>query len=1243
MLSHSDRVALVDETTDQVHVCPDCGSQMVLRNGRKGPFFSCPNWAKNKSKGKCLTTADAAQASSDEDEYAIASKKGDYQTRVDWLDGTLRRIGWKSRYVGIGASLRSMKFPVPPVFDSCWMAYSDLPSYEPADADTRRVIGMFLKLLTRGDRPPIHPNAEFALLKILGHEKQMVNSRLPGDIAPKVRRKISHTASDLIPPISQAYGIDEFGDSPEEKLFISWMREALPEVLRWVIPQPSFDQLIKSRGIKTESCRRCDFLISPPGCNPFIVEIDGLQHADQSLLDEERDALLSSAGFETIRISTGEMRNLDGKGIKRIKDLVSDLEDPSETHFEAIWSPIQTHRLVLALAEGCARGFLAGRRWVVRVEDVTGHASQLLGPYLNVLEALDRLWGQCGAAPEVVTIDNCGEWLTYTKDELGNYVVSSGERIDIDLTVKLEPGLTSIYELPPFSDEPLIVVRSAATPVPIANPPVGTTQRVPIKTSSVEARQSLVTILQAIFAKRDFLPGQYEALSEILEGRDCTVLLPTGAGKSIIYQLAGLCLPGRTLVIDPLTALIEDQQTGLKLHGIDRVIGLSSQTTRLGIGHQLLDEVANADAYFVFVAPERLKIQGFRSALREMTSLSPVNLVVVDEAHCVSEWGHDFRTAYLGLGDVVRETCKDSAGVPPPLLALTGTASRAVLKDVLFQLGMVERTANSIVRPKSFDRKELKFQIRLTDPQTSNAELKGVLKSLPVLFGESPQDFFEPNGEDTYSGLIFCPTGNGYHGVVSTSDDVKSLIPAHRIYAGKKPKALGKIDWDNTKRKNAEQFKDNEVTALVTTIAFGMGIDKPNIRWVIHYGLPKSIESYYQEVGRAGRDRREAQCVLILTEFDQTRNQTLLSDVSELESARQTNDGVSRAAKDDVVQSMWFHLQNFQGLDQEHLVLNSVAQILNPREIMKRVSVPFAQDKDARERALHRLILLGVVADYTTEYGSKEFSVTVSGITEEDVVRSLLSFVERTQPGRAEALSQLINHKHQSISEAIDTCGSALMQFVYDTIERSRRRSLREMWLAAKESAVKGPGADSELRARILEYLAEGDLMPGIEALVDLPEFDFERWARLFDTMISTNDAREWRAATARLLASYPAHPGLLAGRGLAELIDIDGNLQEYEFNLLQSVEEATKNYGVSSPQLVMFGEWLLGLVEKRKPAALGATCLMLDYLGVQSDAMRRLANSERVEEDFALALLRISQELESANKVLAKTLNGLN
>jgi ATP-dependent DNA helicase RecQ len=232
---------------------------------------------------------------------------------------------------------------------------------------------------------------------------------------------------------------------------------------------------------------------------------------------------------------------------------------------------------------------------------------------------------------------------------------------------------------------------------------------------------ALRTILKFVFAKDDFRSGQLEALKEILAGRDCAVLLPTGAGKSIIYQLAGLCLPGRTIVIDPINALIEDQVEGLNRHGIDRVVSITVADTKAGRRDQLLAAVANADAHFVLVSPERLKSQAFRSALRQMASLTPVNLAVIDEAHCVSEWGHDFRTSYLGIGDTIRENTKDSQGTPPPILALTGTASRSVLRDVLFQLDIKQRTANTVIRPRTFDRPELRYRIVNSSPEYSEA------------------------------------------------------------------------------------------------------------------------------------------------------------------------------------------------------------------------------------------------------------------------------------------------------------------------------------------------------------------------------------------------------------------------------------------------------------------------------------------------------------------------------------------
>lgn len=1234
----------MNEAGEVKHKCPDCGSDLILKQGRRGPFYSCPNWSKNKSKGMCEFTVDGSPSDAEPgiaNEVASAKELGSY-ARVDWSDGTIRRAGWKSKYAGVGASLRSISVEVPDQFRSCWIAWSDLPSFEPADFDTRRVLGMFQKLLTRGDHPPLHPTSESVLLSLLGHQNLLVKSRVPGDIAPKINKKIHIEQKKTIPPVPEDALVENFGDSDEEKMFLAWIGKNWPSISRWIIPQASFDLILRAHGVQAESCRRCDFLISTPGVKPFVVEIDGLQHQDQSMLDDERDGFLSSAGFETIRVTTAEIRASAGDGLNKISELLVTSLPPAQKFEESFWSPIQTHRLILALIEGCARGFLAGNSWSVKVHDPTGHASELIGPYLDVLYALDSLWGSKGVAPEIVKLETSGFWLEYARNQDGLYRSSEGSASELDMVIKLEPGHTSINKLPSFTSEPMVVVRSAATPVQIANPPIGTTSQIPMRATSSDARKSLTTILQAVFAKSDFLQGQYEALAEILEGRDCTVLLPTGAGKSIIYQMAGLCLPGRTLVIDPINALIDDQRYGLNLHGIDRTIGITSATTKRGLGKQLLSAVSNADAYFTFISPERMKSQAFRSALREMTSLTPVNLVVIDEAHCVSEWGHDFRTAYLGLGNVLRDHCKDTSGISPPLLALTGTASRAVLRDVLFQLGMVERTANSVVRPKTFDRKELNYRVKLAKPESAAADLRGILKSLPTLFGESAQTFFEPDGENTYSGLVFCPTVNGYHGVVETTDEIKAIVSSTRIYAGTKPKRLGNVNWELIKQNNASAFKNNHVTALVTTVAFGMGIDKPNIRWVIHYGLPRSIESFYQEVGRAGRDRREAHCTLVLTEFDEGRNQSLLSEAIDLETARTTND-VKRAAKDDVVQSMWFHLNTYGGIDGEHFSLKQVSEILAPTTSMRKVSLPFAGAQDEREKALHRLTLLGVVADYTVEYGSQEFVVTVKGISPDEVVQNLLTFVERSQPGRTEALAQRVNRDYRKVIDAIDSCGLALMEFVYDTIERSRRRSMREMWLAARESASKGQEADKELRRRILDFLSEGDLMPGIEALVDSQEYSYVKWQQLWGLMNSANDAREWRAASARLLASYPAHPGLLAGRGLAELIDLDGNLVEFEFNLLQSLEESAKNYGVGSQELVAFGKWLLSTVKKRNPSAVGAVCALLDYSGVRFDELNESILSGSDGDDVGLAVLTMSRKIDSALATATEVLSNIN
>ena len=1092
-------------------------------------------------------------------------------------------------------------------------------------------------------------------------------SLLPGDLSVRLRdgaaalngarlsQSSTHPGLDLDP--SLAFDSDE-----EREFFKQWLPSVSPEAARWASPQASFDSLAQGYGGFANGSRRVDFLLSEEwGRGRFVVEIDGDQHADSAAVDKERDETLKRAGFDVLRVPVAELRRGSGAHLSRVAERLKGPDEaarvPVNPQSALGYGPVEVHRAVLALAEALATGLIGGSSWSIRLVGCSEWLPEAMVPYLDLLLGFDRIWA-LSVAPETLSIWS-GERLLGLHRHADGYVRSELDAAPPPmLTIALEPQRGPCEALP-MEETPHVVVRSADTPVEVERQTEGlATARMPT-TSANDLNWGLKQVLQAVFAKEDFLEGQLDAVTQVISGRDCAVLLPTGAGKSLIYQLAGFCLPGRTLVIDPLISLMEDQVSSLQKHGIDRVVDISGYTRQQGHLEDRLRQFGSGDALFSFVAPERLQTRQFRDAARKLSHTStPITLAVVDEAHCVSEWGHDFRTSYLNVGKVVREICRGASGQPPALLALTGTASRAVLKDVLFELGIDPASQSAVVRPTSFDRPELSYEIVRVEPKDAGASLAGLIQSLPARFNVSATEFFSPRHERTFSGLMFCPHVNGSYGVVEVARRIEEIIQGRvGTYSGStRPKGFKDSAWETEKRNNANLFKANEVPLLVSTKAFGMGIDKPNVRYVVHLGIPSSIEAYYQEVGRAGRDKQKARCILLLTEYDEQRNRRLLAEDASLEHARQAAESVKVTERDDVTNQLYFHLNSFRGVDNEMADVQGLLDQIGQIGRMQELQLPFWDDgrsdengngrRQAQERAVHRLVLLGVVRDYQVEWGSRSFTLSLGNADSRAVVRHLIDYIDRSQPARAEAARQAAApYEDDELKDATLGCARLLIDFVYEFVEGSRRRSLREMWLATRES-IGNP--NRELRERVLRYLSEGDIAPELERLAESRVFSYLPWLDELAEVALPDEARELRGNAARLLASYPDHPGLLLARGLAELIDPNGDLQELVLNVRESLRSAREHYNATDDELALMGGWLTHRCDGLREGSLTSVIIALKEDGANeatvNGCIRRALTAESAE--LGLRVLALVDTLENAIEELGVAtgmLEGIN
>ena len=330
-------------------------------------------------------------------------------------------------------------------------------------------------------------------------------------------------------------------------------------------------------------------------------------------------------------------------------------------------------------------------------------------------------------------------------------------------------------------------------------------------------------ILNKYYGYNSFRKGQYEIISNILRGRDSFCILPTGAGKSICYQIPALMFNGITIVISPLISLMKDQVDNLNSNGINaRYI---NSTQKLEVSDEIIELCKKGEVKLLYIAPEKLENEFFKRKLR----LLNISQIAIDEAHCVSMWGHDFRKSYGLIAEFI-----DNLRIRPVVTAFTATATEVVRKDVINLL----KLRNPYIYIGSFDRENLEIKLYIEEDKLEL--VKDIIR--------------EREGE---AGIIYCATRKEVDGLYYYLKDLGYDVL--KYHGGLK---------DSEKEFYQDEFLNENSNVMIATNAFGMGIDKSNIRYIIHFTIPKNIEGYYQEIGRAGRDGFSAKCYLFFNRAD---------------------------------------------------------------------------------------------------------------------------------------------------------------------------------------------------------------------------------------------------------------------------------------------------------------------------------------------------------------------------------------
>lgn len=949
--------------------------------------------------------------------------------------------------------------------------------------------------------------------------------------------------------------------SQEEKEFFG---KILPNIIGLNIsqlfePQRKIETMLPANEAQNYFGQKVDFAIETVDVK-VVVEIDGIQHFQDQVqmnLDNQRRNALRNNGWKVIEITAAEIRQgLGGENINALRQILIDsrylsrlnqleLTNYSELSDKLIQIPLLVARFQKSFLWALKKGYINfnQERWMFCIIEeglsFAKYAIEDLKEWLNNFCSLYN-W----SLPEVQyrTLTTTEEFTPSDNNEIlfyislkkrqaiaeKNLIQRNGNHLSFLITSEFHfSNNFKINSTFPFSYE------------------IGENNE-----------KALLFLLQSIFRKENYWEGQIEILKRSLALKPVIGLLPTGAGKSLTYQLSALLQPGVALVVDPLRSLMFDQADNLNNYLIENISFINSELTSAERA-QVVNEMSNGKYHFVFIAPERFQDSNFRNSLIQMTVSFSIPYLVIDEAHCVSEWGHDFRTSYLNLAKTAKKYCAFQNHTPT-VLALTGTASYSVLTDVQREIGIDEEEAK--IYPSTFNRDELQFDIYSTPSANKKNILLGLLQNtIPNVFNTDQNELFQTNGNNTKSGLIFVPWTNNVFGSQVRDELQNNLNVQVGFFSGSVPnyflpnahRVQREIEWNKEKRRIQNGFKNNEFPILVSTKAFGMGIDKPNVRYTIHFGIPSSLEAFYQEAGRAGRDRNTSHCIIIFSDDNPTiANQYLDINLSaqDLRILKQQGQWPQFGQEGDIHRMLFFHMNAFQGVDIEinnlhNLLVNNIYPVYNVLQVGQTHQIIIPRN-DKLDKSIYRLSILGIVSDYTIDWNANQYSVVLNRLSDDECLTNIKTYLSRykTPDYIRAAETQIINANGTNI---LERCLGYIVRFAYNEIEKKRRTALKTILEVSRSSSqIPQNNRNNFIREQLLAYLEKSIFTDLLLEIVQSD--DHTRWWEVLEQVTDIDLARQLLGGCRRTMESYPEYAGLYILSAFARL-----SLPNHEIDLV--------------------------------------------------------------------------------------------